>query len=329
MNYFGKFRLEITNKETGRYTDTGYIKNVFLDKFFSRYNASSLSFSAVVVFGSGSSQPLRTDTNLQSPIPSAAISADNTQYNRKTFTNNVFKFEKKLTFEGTKGKVQGNVSELGLSFNGTDSQLFTRALIKDENGNPTTISLGANDIIKLTYIVGFTVDLTSPLLDTQIIDVGGVSTTVELFAAGYNGMPSNINNYWKPKDWYSGREPLFWGSLSSSSDTYVLEILKGTITDYSNWTLSPETTSIESKWRNAKSFNADGTYVNTNFTDKLLNSDIANGDWDYITCSERWGDAVNNPNYYPAFVLKFTPAITKALGEEITISGLKLRCGSK
>lgn len=326
MNYFGKFRLEVSNTETGDYYDTGFNDNVFLNKFFSISTAASRTFRPVVVFGSGSSVPTINDTNLQSIIPGANIISETTQINTKTQTNNVFKYEKVLTFEGTKGKVQGNISELGLSFTYNDSGLFTRALVKDTQGNPTTISLGANDIVRLTYKIEYTVDLNTSLLDTQTINIGGVQTTVELHAAGYNKTGNPNWNFWEPNSDYVKQSPIYWMGLDSSADSLIAQVLQGDVTDAGNFTLAPGTTILKPATGLYRGFNADGTYINSTLGNISSGAGDAVGTWNILVISTTTV-AADHPSYTPAFYLKFSPGIVKQQTEEIDISGFIVRCG--
>lgn len=327
MKFYGKFRLEITNEETGDYFDSGFNNNVILNKFFNLSGSASQYFGyCSVVFGSGSNIPLITDTNLQSPISNSDIPAKDGGIDGRSRDGNTFKFEKTLSFEGSKGKVQGNISELGLSYNRDDYYLFTRALVKDSQGNPTTISLGANDIVKLTYKIGYTVDLTTSLLDTQTIDVGGVQTTVELHAAGYNKTGNTTYNFWEPMAPVKAGFSLFWAGLNSYESAGYTQILQGDIADAGNFTFTPGTTLIKSGTYTPISFDADGTYINTNLADLPFGAGEATGTWNILVFSFDYRDA-DNPNYYPAWYLKFTPAIDKLAGQEVNISGLKIRCG--
>lgn len=329
MNYFGKFRIEVSNKETGDYYDTGFNDNVFLNKFFSLSNAASKSYRPYVVFGSGSSVPTINDTNLQSSILGANILSETTQINTKTQTNNVFKYEKVLTFEGTKGKVQGNISELGLSFSQYDSLLFTRSLVKDTQGNPTTISLGANDVVKLTYKIGYTVDLNTSLLDTQTINIGGVQTTVELHAAGYNKTGNPDGNFWEPKSDYVGQYAIYWMGLdtyTTFSDALFAQVLQGDVTDAGNFTLAPGTTILKPTTRLRRSLNADGTYINSTLANISSVAGDAVGTWNIIAFSTGNLHA-DDPSYCPVFYIKFSPGIVKQQNEDLDISGLTVRCG--
>lgn len=99
--------------------------------------------------GSSSSSPKNSDTTIGSLIA----------YTNTTFTSNVIAFSgaepyytytrRSFTF-GTGGAV-GNISEvtIGGSTNGTN--IFSRALILDGNGNPTTITVLSDETLYVTY----------------------------------------------------------------------------------------------------------------------------------------------------------------------------------
>lgn len=102
--------------------------------------------------GSGSTAPAFTDTALVSRV--AGVITTRSQYAndadgvvttspRYTFDNNLFEF-------GT-GVAAGNLSEIGVGTSATGGTLFSRALILDGGGNPTTITVLADEILRVTY----------------------------------------------------------------------------------------------------------------------------------------------------------------------------------
>lgn len=149
--------------------------------------------------GSGSAAPAPTDTSLVSQI--ASVQGDNGSgssgvgYSAATFT---------YTF--SQGAVQGNLAEIGFS-QSESGPLFSRALIKDGNGNPTTITVTEIDVLTVTYEVRLYIsqeDVVSSVV------VGGVThtTTTRGAGAGYASsavrLMSGINNFGYSAQAYTG-----------------------------------------------------------------------------------------------------------------------------
>ena len=111
--------------------------------------------------GTGNSEPLVTQTSLDTPI--AKVKAPFTDYigDSVLAENGIFKSKVVSVFEfyGLEGN---NITELGLYANGyykynpsiaAYSVLATRALIKDAEGNATSITLLEDEILVVTYTV--------------------------------------------------------------------------------------------------------------------------------------------------------------------------------
>lgn len=107
------------------------------------------------VVGTGSTPPLPTDTSLENEI---ASSLGVTDYNNSYSYNeqdDTLTFVVTATRSFSLGGVIGNISEVGVNFNGagvwTGNRLQSRALIQDSQGDPTTISLGSEDQLVVVY----------------------------------------------------------------------------------------------------------------------------------------------------------------------------------
>lgn len=130
-------------------------KNLLLDNFFLAISPNgnggtlvpSLSCCRV---GTSSTPPAVTDTNLGSQL---AISLDGsyaTSYASSAGTG--YWRQVACTFTFSVGAVVGNISEVGIANSG-NYLLLSRSLIKDSNGNPTTITLVSTDQLKVTYSI--------------------------------------------------------------------------------------------------------------------------------------------------------------------------------
>lgn len=102
--------------------------------------------------GAGNSTPSVSDTQIQS-----FIAGSGTAMSRKTVRNTTvspYYVMHQWVWRFGAGVAQGNVSELCVT-NGTSSNasspLFSRALVRDGAGNPTTITIGPDEYLDVTY----------------------------------------------------------------------------------------------------------------------------------------------------------------------------------
>jgi hypothetical protein len=91
--------------------------------------------------------PAITDTNLGNQVASSYIFIGSNR--TETDTGLGYEISKNGTCDFT--GLNNEVSELGLREGGATGTLITRALIKDINGTPTTITVGPGQTLRLTY----------------------------------------------------------------------------------------------------------------------------------------------------------------------------------
>ena len=104
-------------------------------------------FGGYVHVGSGSTAPLVTDTAMQSSV-AVTNSHRNTQVGIAAAAP--YYGWSRRTYRFAEGVAAGNLSEVGIGW-GTGSNLFSRALIKDSFGDPTTITVLSDEILDVSY----------------------------------------------------------------------------------------------------------------------------------------------------------------------------------
>ena len=124
--------------------------------------------------GSGSTPPTFSDTSLVNWVAAKQSTGGWSEVSSSLVGDN-YEREDKRDHQFNVGAVIGNISELGLSSTISQSTaLDTRALLKDEVGDPTTISLGALDQLVVTYFIKKQINMlpntTSSLLNGVAID---------------------------------------------------------------------------------------------------------------------------------------------------------------
>lgn len=307
LKYQGRFSIKIENIETGEIREYPEQENEVLDKYFSLQRLAESIRYLYCIFGTGATQVSRTDTSLGSLV-SGFCSADLSLGEHAisaTRTGNVFKVESTYELVGGLGAITGNISELGLSTGTTESGLFTRALIRDSQGNPTTISLGDLDSLTVYYTFGFTIDLTTPLISSKSAVINGVDTTISLSWVDYD-ISTSMYSLWNTVSPYANR------LVSPSACVNRYQPFSGEIPNYGNTvgslTLLGNSNNINDKY-------ADGTLLGK----RLINVNYPPGDATGV-----WNGLLFVAQDYSCatVALEFSPPITKGADDIINIDEL-------
>ncbi len=257
--------------------------------------------------GSGNTPPANSDTALVTPVATTTTVSSN--WNGIAYTTaSPYYIEYKITFRFNTGTAAGNLSEVGIVSNATTpNKLFSRALILDGSGNPTTITVLSDEILDVTYALRTYLpnggaDVTGTF--SQTID--GVATTFNytLRAASFTSPgTSNITNWnIRPIAYNSNPVPTFFGG------NYTL----GGICNYDLGVISttPSGTGSDSSWSSASAL----TYTSGNYyIDWVHNVGLASTPLTfktYLFCSTG----------FCSFQMGITPSITKDTTKIYTVT---------
>lgn len=203
----GRFMLEVAKADTSGTEIPGtrrvlspwqdnLITNTGMD-FIGGVGASPYDFMVAVSVGSGATAPTFTDTALQARI--ATTSTMNTYTSGFTTSAPFYSWLRK-EFQFAAGAAAGVLSELGITGTG-GTPAYTRALIKDSGGSPTTITVLSDEILIVTY-ERRTYASTSDVVTTATIK--GVSQTITIRPAQIgtaSGMSGTGSAYWSDYTW--------------------------------------------------------------------------------------------------------------------------------
>ncbi len=176
----GHFKLEAVDMLTGKKRFLAEFDNLVTDQGLDRMATDSdwLSYCSV---GSGNTAPANTDTGLVSFVSST--STRSTSNSGNSGSSPWFAFAT-ITYRFAIGTAAGNLSEIGIGWSNTNGHLFSRALILDGSGNPTTITILSSEALDATY----TFQLYAPLVDvTGSVTINGVATAYTFRASSANG----------------------------------------------------------------------------------------------------------------------------------------------
>lgn len=141
-----RFDIEVVDAKTGEVKQEARAYNIVLNNLWTRLqNALESSWANYIHYGSGTATPSASDTSLTGFIASVSI---NTRTDNFDADARVFSTMYSVTLSETTA-VGKTISEIGLAYGSSQSNLVTKALLQDMNGNPITIQKTDTDIINI------------------------------------------------------------------------------------------------------------------------------------------------------------------------------------
>lgn len=172
----GFVKLEVSDAETGQFKrGTDWFPNLITDQGLNIIGTSSYMNWCQV--GTGSATPTNTDTSLQTPIASTGtVRAESEGANNTT----PYYGWRRKTWRFGAGTAVGNLTEVAIAWSNAFNTAFSRTLIKDGFGVPTSIPVLAGEVLDVFYELR----LYPPLVDgSYSISISSVSYTFTTRAA--------------------------------------------------------------------------------------------------------------------------------------------------
>lgn len=172
----GHYTLTATDALTGVTRELASFENLITDGGLNRLGTGGIGDNVYV--GSGSTAPANGNTSLVAQV------ASHGSYSQSTGAAGSAPYYAwcRRTWRFAQGAAAGNLSEVGVG--PAANTLFSRALIKDSNGNPTTITVLSTEFLDVTYEFR----IYAPASDiTFNATIAGVSRACVLRAANVTG----------------------------------------------------------------------------------------------------------------------------------------------
>ena len=148
-----RFKLIARKASTEEITrETDWFKNIVLDTGLNRMSVGT--WIDRVRVGSGNSTPAASQTQLDNTIASTTTVLSGSDSITKQTTTSPYYAAAKRTYRFGEGVAAGNISEVGCGW-GTGLALWNRALVKDLNGNPTTITVLSDEFLDVIIEVRY------------------------------------------------------------------------------------------------------------------------------------------------------------------------------
>src|SRR5690606_35009112 len=231
----GRFRL-VTSKDAECkqvVEDTGFFDNLITNTGMNRIGevntnttVTGSAFNTLCgrfVVGSGQTPPAFTDTALQAPVAFASanpvVDSESSSYDRGWF-------EMTVRHQFGLGEAAGNLSEIGIQHTSASGPLWSRALILDGQGNPTTITVLPDDFLTCYYTLRIMIPKEDAVFNINVdYDEDGIVPTV------VTGRPLAADNPSPTGGWglqtagtsgTAGRLLVYTGGLSTPTATWPL-----------------------------------------------------------------------------------------------------------
>lgn len=151
----GIVHFKFTNIKTGEVREYEF-KNLVLNSGIDYYMTSSSTFISGCILGSSSVPPVATDTTITSIL---GTSTTNQTYGAGVSNTTTLPYYTSYywTYRFIEGVATGNIAQVAMAYgsvsaaNNTYTGLFSKALVKDGNGTPITITKLADEVLDVTY----------------------------------------------------------------------------------------------------------------------------------------------------------------------------------
>lgn len=193
-----KFKVDENGDEIGgtRTIAAPWFPNIITDGGLDRLGGTLSTVGLWTTFhvGSGNAVPAPTDTQLQNYI--AGVTTQISSYDGNS-SSAPWYGSKTETRRFAQGVAAGNLSEVGVSWQNTNGGLFSRALILDAGGSPTTITVLPDESLDVTYQLRY-------YAPTE--DVTGTLTLMDI-AYAWTSRARNVASSWHPGVSFNFRTP--------------------------------------------------------------------------------------------------------------------------
>jgi hypothetical protein len=183
----GRYMIEAVKADGSRRIVSDWFDNLITTAGLNHLGTGGAYVYCMV--GSGNTPPTNSDTALQTPVASTPDVIADQQGSQASAP--YFGWHRR-TFRFPIGAAAGNLSEIGVGWN--NANVFSRALIVDTEGDPTTITVLSDEALDVTYEFR----LYPPTVDqTSTINISGVPYDVVVRASQVNSShwwPDSISN---------------------------------------------------------------------------------------------------------------------------------------
>ena len=300
----GIIKLEVI-KEDGTLKECGGLnvpfKNLITDAGLDYVSGATITTAANYCrVGTSSTPPTVSDTTLGAQTGSASPAGTAT-YSVQYLTEPYYSEHQKV-YTFAVGAVYGNLTEIGFFSSASGGSMWSRALIKDSGGNPTTLTLLATEQLKVTYTVRRYIP--ASLTGSFTLNTNGTDSTIN-----YTITPANLAN--------TDMHPFFSGACGdNNSPLYIYETnTLGSIASRPSGNPTVQLSFTSSSYTS-------GTFQrNSSVTINTTTANFATGIGSFIF----WNPYYSSPSYC-GYQCSLSPKIMKTSSQTLSI-GIRISWG--
>lgn len=214
-----RFDLEVRDGRTGKIRQRAYAENIILASLWTRLiRANSTNYFAYIHFGTGTGTLAASRTSLFAHLGTKA--AGNAVFSNR-ITDGYVSYRKSIQL--LENEYIGQfLSEVGIAYSSSPSELVTHALLRDMNGNPTVIEKTSTDIITIYA----TIYLRMPLAGWEsgglkaYFQAVGKPTDSLIDALGYSLLGENVDHQYDRMFFTAGIPPCITGANNGNNPYY-------------------------------------------------------------------------------------------------------------
>lgn len=147
----GRYKIEAVDSKGRKRLLADWFENLILNNGLDMLGTAATEFAYCSV-GTGNTAPASTQTALVTWLASSSTVLSHTNTNNNTGGGTPQYYgQTTITWNFAAGVATGTLAEVGVGASNTGTNLFSRALILDSSGNPTTITVLSTESLQVTY----------------------------------------------------------------------------------------------------------------------------------------------------------------------------------
>lgn len=209
-------KVDADGNEISRREVSPWFDNLITNSGLDMLGTNNVQFMSFCRVGSGSTAPANTDTTLVAQVAATSTTTASVAFGANG-SSPYYKYVRTI-YRFSAGAAAGNLSEVGVGPASTGN-LFSRSLIKDGSGNPTTITILSDEILDVTYEFRLYQDTDDVVNNITVNSVDYTLTTrASSVAVGY-GSPVYMQNGDYCARWDNSGVTAYTGTIGAITGT--------------------------------------------------------------------------------------------------------------
>lgn len=294
----GEFRIQAFRPDGRCRLDTGFFRNLITNTGLDAPGAQ-VTYNSISV-GTGNTAPANTNTTLETRLATTSTLQSDSYGQTGTVGDAGWYHWYTRTMRFAQGAAAGNLTEIGVTLGSSPWTCYSRALILDGSGSPTTLTIAADEYLDATYRHRWYVG-----------DLSGYSGSISITGSGSHSIvlrPRELDggaNAWRP-DW------MWYAAVAQgNASTIAYNGSIGSVTE------SPSGTSSLSSGNSVASYTTGNYYRDATRVFGLDSGNLSGG---ISAMSVDLGQGLGNTGGAGSYQFSLSPAIAKTSTKILTMN---------